>query len=45
MRAIPLLNKKYEITEQKQMQMLVVRKNLFFTTDMDKNVRPRDKRE
>ena len=31
--------------EQKEMQMLDVRKSLFFTTDIDKHVRPRDRKE
>ena len=31
--------------EQKEMQMLVVRKNLFFTTEIDKNVSPKDRKE
>ena len=44
-RAIGLLNKKYEIIEQKEMQILVIWINLFFTTDIDKNVRPRDRKE
>ena len=44
-RAICLSNKKYEIIEQKEIQMLVIRKNLFFITDIDKNVRPKDRNE
>ena len=44
-RAIGLLNKKYEIIEQKEMQILLIWKNLFFTTDIDKNVRPKDRNE
>ena len=44
-RAIGLLNKKYEIIEQKEMQILLIWKNLFFTTDIDKHVRPKDKNE
>ena len=44
-RVICLSNKKYEIIEQKDIQMLVIRKNLFFTTDIDKNVRPKDRNE
>ena len=44
-RAICLSNKKYEIIEQKEKQMLVIRKNLFFITDIDKNVRPKDRNE
>ena len=43
--AIVLSNKKYEIIEQKEMQMLVIRENLFFKTDIDKHVRPKDKKE
>ena len=44
-RAIVLSNKKYEIIEQKVIQRLNIRKNLFFTTEIDKNVRPNDKKE
>ena len=44
-RAIGLLNKKYEIIEQEEMQILLIWKNLFFTTDIDKNVRPKDRNE
>jgi len=44
-RAIVLSNKKYEIIEQKLIQRLNIRKNLFFTTEIDKNVRPNDKKE
>ena len=40
-----LLNKKYEIIEHKEIKKLAVRKNLFFTTDIDKNVRPKDRKE
>ena len=43
-RAIVLSNKKYEITEQKEMQRLVVWINLFFITDIDKNVKPKDRK-
>ena len=31
--------------EQKEMEMFVVKKKLFFTTDIDKNVRPKDRKE
>ena len=44
-RAIVLSNKKYEIIEHKEIQKLVVRKNLFFMTDIDKNVKPKDRKE
>ncbi len=44
-RAIVLPNKKYEIIEHKEMQKLVFRINLFFITDIDKNVRPKDRKE
>ena len=44
-RAICLSNKEYEIIEQKEIQMLVIRKNLFLITDIDKNVRPKDRKE
>ena len=44
-KAIVLSNKKYEIIEQKEMQKLVVWKNLFFMTDIDKHVRPKDRKE
>ena len=44
-RAIVLSNKKYETIEKNEMQMLIVRINLFFITDIDKHVRPRDKKE
>ena len=44
-RAIVLSNKKYEMIEQKEIKMLLIRKNLFFTTDIDKHVRPRDRKE
>ena len=44
-RAIGLPNKKYEIIEHKEMQILVIRINLFFTTDIDKHVRPKDRKE
>ena len=44
-RAIGLLNKKYEIIEHKEMEILVIWINLSFTTDIDKHVRPRDRKE
>ena len=44
-REIDLSNKKYEIIEHKQMQKLVFWINLFFTTDIDKHVRPKDRKE
>ena len=44
-RAIVLSNKKYEIIEHKETQKLAVRINLFFTTDIDKHVRPKDRKE
>ena len=44
-REIGLLNKKYEIIEQKEMQRLLIWINLFFTTDIDKHVRPKDRDE
>ena len=44
-RAIDLSNKKYEIIEHKEMQKLVVWINLFFITDIDKHVSPKDKKE
>ena len=44
-RAIDLSNKKYEIMEQKEMKILVIWINLFFTTDIDKHVRPKDRKE
>ena len=40
-----LSNKKYEIIEHKEIKKLAVRENLFFTTDIDKNVRPKDRKE
>ena len=40
-----LLNTKYEIIEHKAMQKLVVWINLFFITDIDKHVRPKDRKE
>ena len=44
-RAIVLPNKKYEIIEHKEIQILVFWKNLFFITDIDKHVRPKDRKE
>ena len=44
-RAIDLSNKKYEIIEHKEMQILVVWINLFFITDIDKHVSPKDRKE
>ena len=43
--AMVLPNKKYEIIEHKEMKKLVVWINLFFTTDVDKHVRPKDRKE
>ena len=44
-RAIVLSNKKYEIIEHKEMKKLVDLINLFFITDIDKHVRPKDRKE
>ena len=44
-RAIVLSNKKYEIIAHKQMQKLVNLITLFFITDIDKHVRPKDRKE
>ncbi len=44
-RAIVLSNNKYEIIEHIEMQKLVVWINLFFITDTDKHVRPKDRKE
>ena len=44
-RAIVLSNKKYEIIEHKEIQKLVFWINLFFITDIDKHVRPKDRKE
>ena len=44
-RAIFLSNKKYEIIEHKEMQKLVDLITLFFITDIDKHVRPKDRKE
>ena len=43
--AIVLSIKRYEIIEHKEMQKLVVWINLFFITDIDKHVRPKDRKE
>ena len=37
--------KKYEIIEHKEMQKLAFWINLFFITDIDKHVRPKDRKE
>ena len=44
-RAIGLPNKKYEIIEHKEKQILVIWIDLFFTTDIDRHVRPNDRKE
>ena len=44
-RAMVLPNKKYEIIEHREMQKEVVWINLFLITDIDKHVRPKDKKE
>ena len=44
-RAIVLSNNKYEIIEQKEIQILDICINLFFITDIDKQVRPKDRKE
>ena len=44
-RAIVLPNKKYENIDNKEIQKLVFWINLFFITDIDKHVRPRDRKE
>ena len=44
-RAIDLSNKKYEIIEHKEIQKLVFWINLFLITDIDKHVRPKDRKE
>ncbi len=43
--AIVLSNNKYEIIEQKEIQILDICINLFFITDIDKQVRPKDRKE
>ena len=44
-RAIVLSNNKYEIIELKEIQILDICINLFFITDIDKQVRPKDRKE
>ena len=44
-RVIDLSNKKYEIIEHKEIQILVFWINLFLITDIDKHVRPKDRKE
>ena len=44
-REIVLLNKKYDAIAQKAMQRLVVLINLFLITDVDKKVKPKDRKE
>ena len=44
-RAIDLSNNKYEIIEHIEMNKLVVWINLFFITDIDKHVSPKDRKE
>ena len=44
-RATVLSNKKYEMIAQKEMQILVATRNLFLITDIDKHVRPKDRKE
>ena len=44
-RVIDLSNKKYEIIENKEMQKLVAWINLFFITDIEKHVRPKERKE
>ena len=44
-RAIDLSNKKYEIIEHKEMQKLDFWINLFFIIDIDKHVKPKDRKE
>ena len=44
-RAIVLSKMRYENIEHKATQKLVLWINLFFKTDIDKNVRPKDKKE
>ena len=40
-----LPNKKYETIENKEIKKLVVWINLFLTTDIDKHVKPKDRKE
>jgi len=42
---VVLSNNEYEIIEHKEMQKLVIWINLFFTTDVDKHVSPKDRKE
>ena len=44
-RVIFLSNKKYEDIEHKAIQKLDIWINLFFITDIDKHVSPKDKKE
>ena len=44
-RATGLPNTRYEIIEQKEMQILEICINLFFKTDIDKHVRPKERKE
>ncbi len=44
-RAMVLPNKKYEIIEHKEIQKLVAWINLFFITDIERHVRPKDRKE
>ena len=44
-RAIGLTNNKYEIIEHKEMEIFVIWIDLFFTTDIDRHVRPSDRKE
>ena len=44
-RAIVLPNKRYVIIEHKEMQKLIFWINFFFITDIDKHVRPKDRKE
>ena len=44
-REIDLSNKKYEIIEHKEIQKLVFWINIFFITDIDKHVNPKDRKE
>ena len=40
-----LSKKKYEMIEQNKINILALTKKIFFTTDIDKNVTPVDKKE
>jgi hypothetical protein len=44
-RVMVLPNKKYEIIEHKEIQKLVAWINLFFITDIERHVRPKDRKE